>query len=317
MPLNFTPDPAPTKQCSKCKEFLPATTEHFHRGMQKYGLKSACKKCRSIRPGGWIAPVQEGNLRCHVCLEEFPATTNFFGLAKKQTRGFQTWCKLCRSEYYATNKETITERGRQHYLANRERLIEYQRVYREANKKTVAERARRYRQENQVAIAEKKRRYFEQNRAKSYKTWRAWHAKNTERVAGYKRKHYELNKDEFKERVRGWRRKNKGRVAGYGRKWRLQNPDAARAIKNRRRAREHSAEGTHTAADITRQHKCQKGRCHWCGVKVGKKYHVDHVVPLSRGGSNDPANLVISCHSCNESKGAKLPHEWPQGNRLL
>jgi 5-methylcytosine-specific restriction endonuclease McrA len=44
--------------------------------------------------------------------------------------------------------------------------------------------------------------------------------------------------------------------------------------------------------------------------EVGDKYHVDHVVPLSRGGSDGPENIVISCPRCNCSKSSKLPEEW-------
>lgn len=44
---------------------------------------------------------------------------------------------------------------------------------------------------------------------------------------------------------------------------------------------------------------------------------VDHVVPLVKGGSNGPDNLVIACSTCNLRKNDKLPHEWPEGGRLL
>lgn len=29
---------------------------------------------------------------------------------------------------------------------------------------------------------------------------------------------------------------------------------------------------------------------------------VDHIIPRSRGGTDDPSNLVICCHDCNSSK---------------
>jgi hypothetical protein len=38
--------------------------------------------------------------------------------------------------------------------------------------------------------------------------------------------------------------------------------------------------------------------------------HMDHVVPISRGGPDDPTNKVLSCAACNLSKGARLPSEW-------
>lgn len=54
----------------------------------------------------------------------------------------------------------------------------------------------------------------------------------------------------------------------------------------------------------------QNGKCWWCGKDVGDTYHVDHLIPLARGGTNKPNNIVIACPFCNQSKHDKLPHEW-------
>lgn len=43
--------------------------------------------------------------------------------------------------------------------------------------------------------------------------------------------------------------------------------------------------------------------CRSCGVS-GVPYHVDHVEPISRGGTNAPENLQILCAPCNLAKGA-------------
>ena len=34
------------------------------------------------------------------------------------------------------------------------------------------------------------------------------------------------------------------------------------------------------------------------------------IIPLSRGGSNDPENLTAACFECNNSKRDKLLEEW-------
>lgn len=49
--------------------------------------------------------------------------------------------------------------------------------------------------------------------------------------------------------------------------------------------------------------------CQYCGD--GNDLTCDHIVPLVRGGTNDPENLVTACRSCNSSKGDKLLTEWP------
>ena len=87
------------------------------------------------------------------------------------------------------------------------------------------------------------------------------------------------------------------------------HPEKYLAWTRNYRARALAALGSHTAEDIAQQFERQSGLCYWCGQKVGR-YHVDHVIPLAKGGSNGPENLVIACASCNHSKGAKLPHEF-------
>ena len=48
------------------------------------------------------------------------------------------------------------------------------------------------------------------------------------------------------------------------------------------------------------------GRCWYCGVQTDPfdNFHVDHVQPVSDGGTNDLSNLVPSCQRCNNEKHA-------------
>ncbi|MFE4367965.1 MULTISPECIES: HNH endonuclease [unclassified Streptomyces] len=38
--------------------------------------------------------------------------------------------------------------------------------------------------------------------------------------------------------------------------------------------------------------------------------HVDHVTPISSGGTDTPDNVVPACASCNYDKGARSLAEW-------
>lgn len=49
--------------------------------------------------------------------------------------------------------------------------------------------------------------------------------------------------------------------------------------------------------------------CFYCG-DTDSIFCVDHVVPLSRGGTNFGDNLVVACIPCNSSKCDKLLSEW-------
>lgn len=54
----------------------------------------------------------------------------------------------------------------------------------------------------------------------------------------------------------------------------------------------------------------ERGICHYCGCVVNPIFtpdveaHMDHMVPLASGGTNDPTNFVLSCAACNLKKGA-------------
>jgi 5-methylcytosine-specific restriction endonuclease McrA len=55
-------------------------------------------------------------------------------------------------------------------------------------------------------------------------------------------------------------------------------------------------------------------RCQYCGRTAGELkpregLTRDHLVPLSRGGSNDWSNVVTACASCNTRKANRLPEE--------
>lgn len=49
--------------------------------------------------------------------------------------------------------------------------------------------------------------------------------------------------------------------------------------------------------------------CAYCDERGGR-LECDHVVPVSRGGSNSDDNLVTACFYCNRSKRDKLLGEW-------
>lgn len=128
----------------------------------------------------------------------------------------------------------------------------------------------------------------------------AWHTQHKDRQAAWHVVYHAKHRQEINARHAAHQRSN---------------PIQTRAKSHRRRARKLAAGGTHTAADIQRQGEVQKWRCWWCGDDCKDRHHVDHLVPLSRGGHNGPGNIVIACPHCNLSKKDRLPDEW--NGRLL
>ena len=73
-----------------------------------------------------------------------------------------------------------------------------------------------------------------------------------------------------------------------------------------KRARRRGAVGRFVHEDIHRLFTSQNGICACgCGKPLWSGYHIDHRVPLSKGGTNWPENLQLLTPSCNLKKGAK------------
>lgn len=84
---------------------------------------------------------------------------------------------------------------------------------------------------------------------------------------------------------------------------------------SRKRGKKYKTKGDSHTLDLMLMRKQQGNRCWWCGCELEEDCHVDHRVPISRGGTNDIGNLCLACPPCNLKKHDKLPHEF--NGRLL
>jgi 5-methylcytosine-specific restriction endonuclease McrA len=159
----------------------------------------------------------------------------------------------------------------------------------------------------------KGRAYRTKNKARLTRGKMAWAKANPESRAETGRRYYVANARKISAQYHADPAPMTQRVAA----WNLLNPDARRAIGRNYRARKATAPGSHTAEDIAEILQLQGGKCAYCRKRVGKGYHVDHIVALSMGGSNDRRNLQICCRSCNVTKRAADPIAFAQMVGLL
>jgi 5-methylcytosine-specific restriction endonuclease McrA len=102
----------------------------------------------------------------------------------------------------------------------------------------------------------------------------------------------------------GWFRKAGTRAGAKRRSWTCREcrrpADALHAAVRR------AAVGKFTRADVEGLFKAQRGACACgCGRSLHGGYHVDHVIPIARGGTSWPENLQLLAPSCNLAKGAR------------
>lgn len=56
-------------------------------------------------------------------------------------------------------------------------------------------------------------------------------------------------------------------------------------------------------------------RCAYCGIKGARvPLEIEHALPVSRGGSDEPTNLLLACHDCNHRKGTQTLEEFSFGS---
>lgn len=160
---------------------------------------------------------------------------------------------------------------------------------------------------------------------------RAWGAANSERARESARQYRAANREALTVKKRAFYYDNHEEILAYHAKRRAEKPELVRGYVlawNKRnaatklthsrnyKARKKNAEGKHTLADIKALFASQAGHCAACREALDK-YHVDHIVPLIRGGRNDKGNLQLLCAPCNMAKRDKPPEVFMQSRGFL
>lgn len=143
---------------------------------------------------------------------------------------------------------------------------------------------------------ESERRYADRNRETRNRRRRETRANDPayrERATAYQLAHERRNRDATRARKRDWYRAN---------------PDTRTAQRHARRAAQRDALGRHNGRQLRAILNAQGGRCAYCDESRG--LHLDHVIPLTRGGSNWPWNLQYLCGAHNTSKGTRTDAEF-------
>ena len=137
---------------------------------------------------------------------------------------------------------------------------------------------------------------------------RNWQVSNPEKHRENNRKWYHANSDKY----RKWARANPEKCREYRRKWAYANPEKIRINIHRRRV--------HKLGNKSESYDFKAICAHYdnCCVKCGEKkpLTIDHIQPISKGGSNITSNIQPLCGRCNSIKGTKIIDYRPDAGPL-
>ena len=225
--------------------------------------------------------------------------------------------RLVHKAYLERNKERIAAYKKEYNERTKEERSAAYKVWYEKNKDTKLAYAREWKKNNPDKVKYVFDRWIENNPERRKEHYRKRYWKNKHSISIRTRAYYFANRDAICERER--KRNSTPEAKEKRRQYALNNLDRRLLNERRRRARKFNSGGDHTLEDINKLFVWQRGKCAGanCKKSIKKEYHVDHVVPIARGGSNDKYNLQLLCPTCNMRKSARDPIVHNQSLGLL
>ena len=149
-----------------------------------------------------------------------------------------------------------------------------------------------------------------------------WASNNSERVAANVKKWRKDNPDRVKEYRSKSYYNNSEHVALKNKKWAANNPVARRNINrlsSQNRDKRIKLDGGKLSTGlVAKLLMLQRGKCACgCGKPLNNEFHMDHRMPIAKGGRHHDDNMQLLLPLCNMQKNAKDPIDFMQSRGFL
>ena len=144
------------------------------------------------------------------------------------------------------------------------------------------------------------------------KSQKKYYEDNREKERARSKKYIENNPEKRKGTQKKYRKNNREKIKDYQKKYREDNQEKVRLQRFKRRARLREAKiedfSHKDLLDFWSENEIKPQECFYCKKEMPEgPEHIDHYIPLIKGGTHERENLRPSCASCNLSKHAKHP----------
>lgn len=271
---------------------------------------------------------------CTKC--QIPQPLENFYDDKSKKDGKVSQCKLCHKKYREENKEKIALKKRQYREDNKRELLLKKKQYHEQNREVILLKKKRYYQEHK----EEYKQYAEENKEQIALKNKHWRENNKEIITLKQKQRYEDNKEQYalkakqhreenKESIRldkkRYRENNKEIIVLKKKRWYEENKEKAKLKakqwKKTPLGQINNRNANHKRRTITKQGDVTNDQlkellessinCFYCNNPlVLNEIHVDHYIPLAKGGLHTITNLRVACKKCNIQKSDQMPEEF-------
>lgn len=162
---------------------------------------------------------------------------------------------------------------------------------------------------------EQKKQYYEANKDKIRARAIQRYYEQKEKCDAQSKQYHQEHKEQYSEYWKRYREENKDYYIQYKNKWRKENKDKVKH-HNQSRRKHHRIAGKLPIKRVQMVYEDnikQYGAltCYLClkSIPFGGD-HLEHKIPVSRGGTNEYENLGVACSFCNMSKCDKTYEEY-------
>ena len=159
--------------------------------------------------------------------------------------------------------------------------------------------------------------YSKENSKIAVERMTKWKNDNPDKLKEHTTLYYERHKEDCNKRSREYYKDNSTKINEWIKQWKIGNKDRVCWYSHKRRVLLLGLEYHHTLEDETSLWVEQCGFCYYCGIDLTTlvEKHLEHKIPLVRGGDDTKDNLCWSCPRCNYEKHRKTEKEYTESRR--